>query len=91
MFGDEFGGGVERIEGRGVVEVLVGEGMADVDELCLDGVEVAEEAVVIEGLSGDGRGGDEVVAVDGFVSAEDVEGVGGAELVGDLDGEHGGC
>lgn len=89
VFGDKFGGGVEGVEGGGFVEVLVGEGLADVDELCLDGVEVAEEAVVVEGLSCDGCGGDEVVAVDGFLGAEDGDGVGGAELVGDLDGEHG--
>lgn len=29
------------------------------------------------------------MAVDGFLVAEDGDGVGGAELVGDLDGEHG--
>lgn len=89
VFGDVLGGGVEGVEGGGVVEVLVGEGLADFDELCLDSVEVAEESVVVEGLSGDGGGGDEVVAVEWFGGAEDAEGVGGAELVGDLDGEHG--
>jgi len=90
VFGDELGGGVEFVEGWGFVEVVVGEGGADVDELCLDGVEVAEEAVVVEGLSGDVGGGFEVVAVDWFLISEDGNRVCGAELVGDLDREHGG-
>ncbi len=48
MFGDELGGGVAFVEGWGFVEVVVGEGLADVDELILDGVEVAEESIVVE-------------------------------------------
>ncbi len=88
MFGDELGGGVERVEGWGFVEVGVGERGADVDEFCLDGVEVAEESVVVELISEDGGGGFEVVAVEGFVGAEEGEGVGGTELVVDLDRKH---
>lgn len=91
VLGDVLCGGVDGIEGGGFVEVVVGEGGADVDELVLDGVEVAEESVVVEGLSGDVGGGFEVVAVDGFVAAEDGEGVCGTELVGDLDRKHGGA
>lgn len=51
MFGDELGGGVAFVEGWGFVEVVVGEGLADVDELILDGVEVAEESIVVEGCA----------------------------------------
>lgn len=47
VFGDVFCGGVELIEGGRGVEVVVGEGLADVDELGFDCVEVAEEAVVV--------------------------------------------
>jgi hypothetical protein len=90
VFGDVLCGGVDRVEGWGGVEVVVGEGGADVDELGLDGVEVAEESVVVEGCAGDVRGGSEVVAVDGFVVSEDGKGVRGTELVGDLDRKHGG-
>ena len=90
MFGDELGGGVAFVEGWGFVEVVVGEGLADVDELILDGVEVAEESIVVECCASYGRGGFEVVAVDGFLISENGNRVCGAELVGDLDREHGG-
>mgnify|MGYP003634170369 CR=1 FL=1 len=91
VFGDVLCRGIDGIEGGCFVEVVVGEGGADLDELCLDGVEVAEESVVVEGLSGDVGGGFEVVAVDGFVAAKDGECVCGTELVGDLDRKHGGA
>ena len=48
VFGEVFCGWIEAIERGGFVEVVVGEGLADFDELGLDGVEVAEEAVVVK-------------------------------------------
>lgn len=94
MFGDELSGGVEFVEGWGFVEIGVGEGGADVEEFGVDGVEVAEESVVVETAfrrgADNGGGGFEVMPVEGFVGAEEREGVGGTELVVDLDRKHGG-
>lgn len=47
VFGEVFSGGVKLIEGGGVVEGVVGEGAADVDEGLFDEVEVAEEGFVV--------------------------------------------
>jgi len=44
VLGDVFGGGVELVEGGDLVEVVVGEGLADLFECLFDEVEVAEEA-----------------------------------------------
>ena len=88
VFGEVFGGGVEEGwggKGRNLVEVVVGEGVADLFEGVFEEVEVAEEAFLIELGSGDGGGGFEVVAVGWFLGAVEDDGVGGAELVGDLD------
>ncbi len=94
VLGDVLCGWVEGIEGGDVVEVVVGEGLADLDEGLFYEVEVAEEAFVIEavlaGGGGDCGGGFEVVAMGWFLGAQEDDGVGGAELVCDLDGEHGG-
>ena len=90
MFGDELSSGVESIEGWGFVEVVVGEGLADVDELILDSVKVTEESVVVELIADNGGGGFEVVAVDGFRMSKDGNRVGSAELVIDLNRKHGG-
>lgn len=89
MFGDEFSGGVEIVEGWGFVEVGVGKWGADVEEFGVDGVEVAEESVVVKVTPDNGCGGFEVMPVEGFVGAEKGEGVGGTELVVDLDRKHG--
>ncbi len=90
VLGDVFGGWVEGIEGGGVVEVLVGEGLADLFEGLFEEVEFAEEAFVVEFRTDDGGVGFEVVAMGWFLGAAQDDGVGGAELVGDLDLEHGG-
>ncbi len=90
VLGDVFSGGVEGVEGGGVVEGVVGEGVADLNEGLFDEVEVAEEAFVIELIAGDDCGCFEVVAVEWFLGVVEDDGVGGAEFVGDLDGEHGG-
>jgi len=87
VLGDVFSGGVEGIKGRDVVEGVVGKGLADVDQCFFDEVEVAEEAFVIELIAGDGGGCFEVVAMEWFEVAHEDDGVGGAELVGDLGGE----
>ena len=85
VFGEVFSGGVELIEGRGVVEGVVGEGAADIDEGLFDEVEIAEEGFLVELGSGDGGGCFEVVAVEWFGGGVEDDGMGGAELVGDLD------
>ena len=93
VLGEVFGGWVEMVwggEGGGGVEVVVGEGLADLDEGVFEEVEVAEEAFLIELGTCDCGGGFEVVAVGWFLGVVEDDGVGGAEFVGDLDGEHGG-
>lgn len=88
MFSDVFCSWVDLIERGGGVEVVIGERFADFDEGLFDEMEVAEQSFVIEGLAGDDGGGREVVAVDWFLGAEEDDGVGGTELVGDLDCVH---
>ena len=97
VFGDVLCGRVERIEGGDIVEIVVGEGLADLDEGLFYEVEVAEEPFIVEAVfargAGDDGGGFEVVAMGWFLGAQEDDGVGGAELVGDLDletlgGEH---
>lgn len=93
VLGDVLCGGIELIEGGALVEVLVVEGFADLDEGLLDDVEVAEESFGVELGAGDCGGGFEVVAVGWLRGAIEDDGVGGAELVGDLylerwNGEH---
>lgn len=88
VFGDVLSGWVEDVEGRNGVEVVVGEWVADFNQDRVDGVEVAEQAVGVERVAGDGGDSDEVVAVDWFLGSQNGDGVCGAELVGDLDGEH---
>jgi len=44
VLGDVLSRGVERVEGGAVVEALVVEGFADLDESLLDDVEIAEQA-----------------------------------------------
>jgi len=91
LVGDVFGEilccGVERVEWGAVVEVVVGEGLADVFECVFEEVEVAEESFGVELIADNCCGGLEVVAVDWFGCGVEDDGVGGAELVGDLDGE----
>ncbi len=73
VLGDVLGGGVEAIEGRGVIEVVVGQWLADLDEGLFYEVEIAEEAFVVEAVFAGGTGDDggcfEVVAVGWFLDA----------------------
>ncbi len=91
VLGDVFRGGVEGVEGRGGVEVIVVEGSDDFVEGVFDGVEVADEAVVVEGVGSDGSGDFPVVPVDGFLVSCDGDGVCCAELGFDGDFKHQGC
>lgn len=69
VFGDVFCCGVEVVEGWDVVEVLVVEGLADLDEGLFEEVEIAEEPFGVELGAGDCGGGSEVVAVGWFGGA----------------------
>lgn len=48
VLGEMFGGGVELIEGRDVVEVGIREGLADLGEGVFDQVKIAQESLGIE-------------------------------------------
>ena len=85
--GDALGRRVDGVERGALGQIGVAEGIEQVAEGGLDGVEVAEQAVGVDLGAFEDEHYTEVMPVDGFSRARDGQGVGGAELVLDADRE----